>query len=393
MKTKINVRKYLISFIFLSIFISDNSIQVFAQEGSDFPSNPISGRIVFEEKRCMECHAIDGYGGNLGPDLGREKYFGSFYDLASRLWNHAPQMAVRSDFMEKDWPTMTKSEIKQLTSYLFYLRFLGEPGSVSKGRDLLESKNCMKCHKIENYGAKNGISLDKIQEFASPLFIAQVIWNHGPKMQKKMVSMGIDRPEFEDGDITHITAFLREYNLYRPTKKRYMSPGNPQRGEAIFQEKGCGKCHSIIEDEQSSGTPLSEINLHRSVTSIAGAMWNHGNIMFDAMREKKIDWPKFRGSEMGDLISYLYFFDYKGKAGNPELGEKVLKSKSCINCHGVGADFEMSGSLSLKEPADLIMTMWNHVPHMQEEILLKNLDWPELSAEDLQNLYSYLITQ
>ena len=49
----------------------------------ELPQNPLKGQIVFEEKKCIECHSIGGYGGTEGPDLGREQYFGSILELAS----------------------------------------------------------------------------------------------------------------------------------------------------------------------------------------------------------------------------------------------------------------------------------------------------------------------
>ncbi|MEE9190029.1 MAG: hypothetical protein V3U16_04570 [Candidatus Neomarinimicrobiota bacterium] len=67
-----------------------------------------------------------------------------------------------------------------------------------------------------------------------------------------------------------------------------MSPGNPQNGTILFLTKGCGYCHSIDEDETSIGPKLSEMNLRVSVTDIAGTMWNHGNNMWEAMKNEGI---------------------------------------------------------------------------------------------------------
>lgn len=357
----------------------------------DIPSNPMIGRIVFEEKGCIDCHAIDGFGGDLGPDLGRDKFFGSFFDLASRLWNHAPKMAIQSDYLEKDWPTLSSSELDQLISYLFYLRYLGEPGNVSKGRSLLETKACLNCHRIGDKGKPQGIALDQLKEYASPLYIAQVIWNHGPDMQKSMEELGIERPMFEDEDITHISAYLRALTRGQPTKSHYMSPGNPKSGSKLFMIKGCSSCHAIEDDQPSTGARLSEMNLHRSVTAIAGTMWNHGKVMSDVMEEEGIDWPTFKGSEMADLIAYLYFFDYQSSPGDTRKGKRVFKAKSCAKCHAVGETLAFTGSIYLATPTDLVKTMWNHVPYMHELVITKNIKWPELSPDELRDLYAYLL--
>lgn len=362
----------------------------FPPQGS-LPPNPIAGRMVFEEKGCLDCHAIDGYGGTVGPDLGVDKFFGNFYDLGSRLWNHAPQMIVQSGALEKKWAMLTSAELDQLISYLFYLRYLGEPGNVSQGKKLIESKGCLSCHRIGQDGAPGGIALDQLQEYASPLYIAQVIWNHGPAMEAQMMTMAVERPTFNDADITHISAYLRAFTRTRSTRRQYMSPGNPQVGAQLFQSQGCAYCHAIADDVPSRGARLSEMNLHRSVTAIAGTMWNHGNIMRDAMQEERIEWPTFEGSQMADLIAYLYFFDYQGSPGDPQLGRKVFETKSCISCHGPQQSWALDQGIDLARPTDLVRTMWNHVPHMRELIVTMNIDWPELTAEELRDLYAYLL--
>lgn len=52
-------RVVLFVFLFLSFFIFYSAGAVFA----------MSGRTVFESKGCINCHVINGKGGNAGPDL------------------------------------------------------------------------------------------------------------------------------------------------------------------------------------------------------------------------------------------------------------------------------------------------------------------------------------
>ncbi|MFQ6616806.1 MAG: c-type cytochrome [Fidelibacterota bacterium] len=364
-----------------------------APSREEFPSNPMAGRIVFEDKGCIDCHSIDGFGGTRAPDLGRDMFFGSFYDLASRLWNHAPQMAIKAEYLEKEWPIFSTDEMDRLVTYLFFLRYLGEPGNVSKGKTLLETKGCLTCHRVGDKGNPEGVALDQLQAYASPLYIAQVIWNHGPEMQKKMHELGIQRPTFDDQDITHISAYLREFSRTRPSRRQFMSPGNPQRGRELFVTKWCNHCHAARKDQPSTGTRLEDIDLHRSVTAIAGSMWNHGNTMWKAMQEEDIGWPTFEGSEMADLIAYLYFIDYRGSPGDPGMGSGVFREKACATCHATGELGPAPAEWSPGEtsPTELVKTMWNHVPLMRELIVTSNIPWPELTADELRHLYAYLL--
>src|SRR5262245_22409692 len=57
--------------------------------------DPLAGQHVFDAKGCGTCHAVNGVGGRVGPDLARTTRPRTFYDLAAALWNHAPKMAAR----------------------------------------------------------------------------------------------------------------------------------------------------------------------------------------------------------------------------------------------------------------------------------------------------------
>jgi cytochrome c2 len=46
------------------------------------PQDAVAGSRVFNTKGCVTCHAVNGIGGRIGPDLGRIHRPGSFYDLA-----------------------------------------------------------------------------------------------------------------------------------------------------------------------------------------------------------------------------------------------------------------------------------------------------------------------
>lgn len=53
--------------------------------------DPMAGARVFAAKGCEKCHAINGVGGKVGPDLAKSTRPHSFYDVAATLWNHLPR--------------------------------------------------------------------------------------------------------------------------------------------------------------------------------------------------------------------------------------------------------------------------------------------------------------
>lgn len=374
----------------LTIIVFIFAANLCAQE-IELPSNPLKGRIVFEEKGCIECHAISGFGGTVGPDLSREHYYGSFLELAAVIWNHIPQMDRKYRQLKVERPSFTQAEMLNLIGFLYYLRYLGEPGSVARGQRLLKSKGCMVCHEVAGKGGDVGPDFAQIQQYASPLYIVQAMWNHGPAMQEKMKELKMSYPTLTGQDIVDISAYIRQASVGE-TEIR-MSPGNPTQGKIVFKNKGCQNCHLVEGKEERLGPNLSEINLKKSVTEIAGLMWNHSPVMIDYMRERSIELPKFERNEMADLIAYLYFLGFEDKPGDPQKGEEVFADKGCGGCHeegggGVGPD--LATQKRFRSPIQLIQLMWNHAPKMEDLLLTQNQEWPRLTTQEMRNLYAYL---
>ena len=83
-----------------------------AEKFSSFPENPVGGSSVFVEKTCLHCHAIQGYGGVEGPDLGRLKLKGGFLGMAGFMWNHAPKMIASLARDQLRFPKFTTKEMR-----------------------------------------------------------------------------------------------------------------------------------------------------------------------------------------------------------------------------------------------------------------------------------------
>ncbi len=357
--------------------------------------NPLKGRIVFEQKGCITCHSIKGEGGNVGPDLGQKNYYGSFLKLASIMWNHSPEMLKRMRELYLPYPEFSKTEMVELIAYLYYLRYLGEPGDLYKGKILVEEKGCLMCHSVGGRGGKTAPAFDKLAKYVSPLYMAQALWNHGPSMNKELEKSGHKRPTFQKGEIVDLSAYIRKASRGTERDKVFMSPGNPQRGESIFKTKGCNNCHSLNGKGKYAGPNLKDREWNYSVTEIAGIMWNHASPMGEHMIEMKMSWPKLSGREMSDLIAFLYFLGFEDKPGNIQSGKKVFIEKGCSSCHGengrggkVGPDLSKSNASS--SPIALARIMWNHAPVMEEKVIEKAIHWPTLSGEEIRDLYGYL---
>ncbi len=359
------------------------------------PENPLRGRLVFEEKGCITCHAIQGEGGEIGPDLGRRRFYGSALDLAAVMWSHAPEMFRRMRELDLPFPRFTTQEMSQLVAYLYYLRYLGEPGDLYRGRTLVKTKGCLVCHTVGGKGGGTAPAFDRLAKYVSPIYLAQAMWNHGPDMEQRLKKLGMERPKFAPGEIVDLAAYIREASRSARRERVYMSPGNPQRGAALFKSKGCATCHSPGKDGKVLAVDLRQLRFDMSVTEIAGLMWNHGSEMYKLMREKKMRWPRFSGGEMADLIAYIYFLRFAGEKGDAKTGAQVLKDRGCTGCHALEPGKQSVGPnlaevRNITSPIDLAQVMWNHAPLMEELVVERRLKWPQLSGRDMANIFAFL---
>lgn len=386
----------------LVLYLASPSLAAQGQGGLPLPDDPLGGRLLFESKGCIQCHAIAGSGASIGPSLGEGRFGGSFLELGASLWNHVPGMSVTSEVTGLAWPELTESEMVRLMAFLYFIDYLGSPGDPGAGQRVFEDQGCAFCHDLVGGETGVGPNLSNLQRFASPLYVAQEIWNHGPQMLRSMRELGMPAPTFTAGDLADLSAFLRQQADDRPQERLLLAPGDPNSGHEVFGRKGCSHCHGTGARGGEEGPDLRHSDLHRSAESIAGTMWNHAFVMSDSMRQRGVDWPHFEESELADLIAFLYFLPFADSPGSAERGAEVFRSRSCADCHAegelspgepTGLAPELSGSGAATSAPALVAAMWNHAPIMKKTILGEGLPWPELTGPDLRDLRAFLERQ
>ena len=364
---------------------------------SPLPDNPLQGRLLFESKQCNQCHGVAGNRTGIGPSLGDGHFRGTFLELGAALWNHVPGMSVTFEVTGLGWPELTSEEAKDLIVFLNFVDYLGRPGAAESGQGVFEAGGCGNCHFLGGGEVEMGPDLAELQRFASPLYVAQEIWNHGPSMFESMRALEMTPPSFAEGDLADLSAFIRQQAGPGPRERLLLAPGNPNTGRRTFADKGCPVCHGRDARGGTGGPDLGEADLHRSAEAIAGIMWNHALAMSDTMRSRGIGWPKFENSELADLVAFLYFLPFADPPGDPQRGAGVFQQRSCAECHGgpeglsaAEAGPDLNAAESVASSAALVAAMWNHAPVMKKAILGEGRPWPELTGAELRDLYSYL---
>ena len=105
---------------------------------------------VFNGKSAASAIPFGGKGGKGGPDLGTlpESYV-SQAQLVALMWNHDPEMWGRMIAKKIPFRKMDKKEMADLFAFLYFIRYMDEPGDPRKGKSLMETKACVKCHTVK----------------------------------------------------------------------------------------------------------------------------------------------------------------------------------------------------------------------------------------------------
>ena len=338
---------------------------------------------VFNQKRCSQCHSIWGEGGKGGPDLGTlPDAYVSQSQLAALMWNHGPEMWGRMIARKIPHLKIDKREMSDLFAFLYFIRYMDEPGSPQRGKQLMEAKLCNRCHTVKE-GAQRDLS--RWGMYVNPILWAQMMWNHAPQMEQEMKKKGIARVDFKGNEMVDLIAYIRNTN---PEAERvYLSPGDPRSGEKLFNQRGCVQCHA-----PEGALDLSrKKDFPRTLAQLAGIMWNHSYAMWKKMEEKGVPRPSLSPQEIADVVAFLFATRYFDEPGDPARGKTVFVKKQCNLCHTKGAKTSdlssLKGNLS---PIMMAQALWNHGPDMLEKMRKSKVSWQKIDGKEMVDLMEYL---
>ena len=271
----------------------------------DRPGDPEEGRVVFHRKRCDYCHSVGTFGTARVKPLDRFSRYITPMPLAQAMWNTGARMIRKQQSLGIEMPWFEGREMGDIQAFIRRYGDRGgkavefkQPPNPFEGEKLFHSKKCDRCHSLTGK-ARGGIpSLEMIAFQKTLSEISGILWDHSYKMRARMRSAGIEYPIFEGNEMADLIAFLYYYPFYREV-------GDVETGRKLFSQKGCVTCHGVKQVAEMVRQSESE-EIKDYYIGFATAMWNHAPTMRAMLRQKKIEWPKFYGKEMRDLVTYIY---------------------------------------------------------------------------------------
>ena len=169
-----------------------------------------------------------------------------------------------------------------------------------------------------------------------------------------------------------------------------------QRGSEFFKTQGCVNCHAVQGPSKGKAPDLGQrYDRNYTPAGIAALMWNHAPVMWATMEQQGVALPSVSTQQAADLFAFFYSARYFEKPGEAERGKRLFQSKHCADCHalsgtGKGPGKPVSDWVSLHDPVIMVQNMWDHADNMRAEMASRNIQWPQLTAQDFDDLLVYL---
>jgi cytochrome c551/c552 len=359
-------------------------------------TNPEQGSAIFREKGCVRCHAVNGAGGKVGPDLGAAGgHPGDLPFLISAMWNHAPNMWKRMQDEKFSYPSLSYENTAHLMAYLFIASHMDSVGDAHRGKSLFTSKGCITCHNNVKLNREERMSKSQPNVRKTPMEWSQAMWASAPTMEEAMQGRGMIWPQLNQADLNDLFAYQSELERDDPPQAQQF-PGDPERGWQVFQEKSCITCHSLTED--AAAAPLKLLPRKWRAPTFSGIselMWNHAPAMDRAMHEQGIARPSMSAGEMTDLIAFVYSLQYFDPPGSALVGKSIFGWRGCSMCHGKCAEGThhapgLRGHGKNYNSISLATALWSHGPRMYNSARTSGVNWPNLQEDDIGDLLAFL---
>jgi mono/diheme cytochrome c family protein len=287
------------------------------------------------------------------------------------------------------WPVMRRQGIEpqnldpesvgDLFAFFASSRFFDKPGDAGRGKLAFAENRCAECHGVGTPKVEAAPPVSNWRGLADPIAFAESLWNHAGKMNQEFTRRKIPWPELTAQELADMFVYLRNLPATRTVPARLQATSG-DKGEALFQSKGCVNCHVGNLDLRSRLRG-------KTLIDIAAVMWNHAPKMESAAIH-------FEAGEMHEILSYLWSRGMLEEPGNPRRGEKLFAQKHCSSCHSSdgGAPDLRAAKKGERTSLTMISALWRHGPAMLDRMKERNILWPRFNGSEMSDLVAFLNT-
>jgi len=353
-------------------------------------------KLFFGEKHCSVCHAVNGTGGHVGPDLGTiHPGRPAMGWLATAMWNHSPAMWNRIRDVKP--PQLDQQEMAHILSFLYQAATADPPGNARAGELVFSIKGCVQCHAVRGEGGHTAPDLSEVAAGGDAVVWVQAMWNHAQRMAGPISRKLGGWPEFQGEEMNDLIAYVSggQGGAEFDARSGSVLRGSAEHGWKVFQAK-CIQCHSVNGEGGKIGPELGpDLDLPHTTARFAAVLWNHAPAMLARARQASLPLPTLEGEEIKDVQTFLISLQYFEPSGSALLGERVFADRGCARCHGFTAEGTPQGP-RLKPgpdaftPVSLVSALWNHGPGMWARAQQLGVAWPTLEGTDMGDLTSFL---
>lgn len=141
------------------------------------------------EANCRTCH-------KSGMALETRLASRTYLDIAAGMWNHLPKMIV---------PPTPAAEMRATVAYVWELQYMGPPGTIVRGRQVFERKNCAGCHNDPNTGAS---TMARGEKLFTPFSMIGLGWKHGRQTLPQTAKQRFRWPSLSAEDLSDLVAYM-----------------------------------------------------------------------------------------------------------------------------------------------------------------------------------------
>ena len=180
------------------------------QEGPLYvlPGRAELGRQLFSEKSCIQCHAVAGVGGKVGPELVEMASRRSPLEFAAAIWNKVPAMSAAMKERGIAVPQLKPEDMADLVAYLYSVRYFAA-GSINAGWKVAYEKGCLACHSVFGERGKPASDLTRAKGLYSPAAVIAALWNHAVVTPPAIGGKKPEWPAFKPVEMADLVALLQ----------------------------------------------------------------------------------------------------------------------------------------------------------------------------------------